>query len=264
MSRLVGTGLSVSIGAKQILDKTNIELNPGELLGLIGPNGAGKTTLLRTLAGLLEQSSGHTALDGKDLEQIPVDQRAREIAYLAQNGEAHWPIQVKRLVELGRTPHLSAWQHLGGNDKAVVRQVMEQTDTWGFKERIFSTLSGGERMRVLLARALAVEPRIILADEPVAALDLAHQIDVMELLRKHCEKGGSAMVVLHDLTLANHFCHRLQLLHNGQTLAVGQPSEVLTEENLREAYHIAPTHPGGSLSKAFNLLWHSTSNGADQ
>jgi len=259
MRRLVGTGLSVSLGEKRILNETSIHLDSGELLGLIGPNGAGKTTLLRTLAGLQRRERGKIELDGEELEQITPKLRTRRIAYLAQNGEAHWPVQVERLVELGRIPHLNAWQHPDGNDKAVVRRALEATDTWRFRERIFNTLSGGERMRVLLARVLAVEPEIILADEPVAALDPAHQFDVMELLSRHCKAGGAAVVVLHDLTLAGHFCHRLQLLHNGRTLAEGQPREVLTESNLEQAYQIVPTTPGGSLADAFTLAWRSTS-----
>jgi iron complex transport system ATP-binding protein len=260
MSRLQGQQLSIQIGGYSILDKADIDLAPGELLGLIGPNGAGKTTLLRALAGLLHISSGNVQLDGNDLPAMSATQRARKLAYLAQNGEAHWPIQVERLVELGRTPHLSAWQHLSGEDKAIVHQVMQASDTWGLRQRIFTTLSGGERMRVLLARALAVQPEIILADEPVAALDLAHQIDVMNLLLQHCEAGGSAIVVLHDLSLAAHYCHRLQLLQDGRTLAVGQPAEVLTQENLQQAYHIVPQDPDRPLADAYRLPWRSTNN----
>jgi iron complex transport system ATP-binding protein len=258
MSHLVGQQISVKINEISILDKTDIDLAPGELLGLIGPNGAGKTTLLRALAGLLDTSSGNVQFDGVDLAEMSAMQRAKKVAYLAQNGEVHWPVQVERLVELGRTPHLSAWQHLGGEDKEIVRQAMLASDTWDLRKRIYNTLSGGERMRVLLARALAVQPEIILADEPVAALDLAHQIDVMDLLRTHCDAGGSAVVVLHDLSLAAHYCHRLQLLDHGLTMAVGSPSEVLTAENLQQAYHIELHDPDRTLADAFRLQWRST------
>ncbi len=260
MSQLSGKQISVQIGEYSILDQTDIDLAPGELLGLIGPNGAGKTTLLRALAGLLQTTDGKIELDGVGLSEMSETECARRVAYLAQNGEVHWPVQVERLVELGRTPHLSAWQHLGGEDREVVRQAMLASDTWELRHRIYNTLSGGEQMRVLLARALAVRPEIILADEPVAALDLAHQIDVMDLLRDHCKAGGSAIVVLHDLNLAAHYCHRLQLLLNGCTLAEGMPQDVLTAENLQQAYHIVPHDPDRPLADAFRLPWRSTNN----
>ncbi|OOZ36055.1 ABC transporter ATP-binding protein [Solemya velesiana gill symbiont] len=254
MNRLMGTGLSMEIAQHKILQETDIQLAPGELLGLIGPNGAGKSTLLRGLAGLLDLSAGDVTLDERDLQSYHPDVRARKIAYLAQNGEAHWPIKVQRLVELGRTPHLSAWQRPGGTDEEIVHNAMRATDTWTLRDRIFSTLSGGERMRALIARALAVEPEIILADEPVAALDLAHQLDVMELLLDHCRAGGSAIVVLHDLPLAAHYCNRLQLLDKGRTIAVGVPSEVLTQENLHQVYNLVPRSESFS-SDIFTLPW---------
>ncbi|MES9936611.1 MAG: ABC transporter ATP-binding protein [Sedimenticola sp.] len=257
MNRLEGRGLRVEIARNAILQETDLRLAPGELLGLIGPNGAGKSTLLRGLAGLLEPTAGDIALDGEALQSYRPEIRARKIAYLAQNGETHWPIRVQRLVELGRTPHLSAWQRPDGRDKEIVQDVMRATDTWSLRERIFSTLSGGERMRALIARALAVEPEIILADEPVAALDMAHQLDVMELLLNHCSSGGSAIVVLHDLPLAAHYCHRLQLLHNGRTLAEGAPSEVLSEQNLARAYNLVPRGEGFSAD-TFRLPWATT------
>ncbi|MES9964842.1 MAG: ABC transporter ATP-binding protein [Candidatus Sedimenticola sp. 20ELBAFRAG] len=255
MSLLTGTGLSYEIARQPILQQTDIRLAPGELLGLIGPNGAGKSTLLKGLAGLLELTAGEISLGDKKLQDYRPELLARKIAYLAQNGEAHWPIRVQRLVELGRTPHLNAWQRLGGHDQEIVRNAMIATDTWELRERIFSTLSGGERMRALIARALTVEPDIILADEPVAALDMAHQLEVMELLRRHCQGGGSAIVVLHDLPLAAHYCHRLHLLHNGQTEAVGTPREVLTDEHLKQVYKLLPRNPDQPLSEAVTLPW---------
>ncbi|MEW7981834.1 MAG: ABC transporter ATP-binding protein [gamma proteobacterium symbiont of Phacoides pectinatus] len=255
MSLLKGSAVCVTLGDHPVLRGVDIELRSGELLGLIGPNGAGKSTLLRALAGLQVLHGGAVALDGVPLERSGPQLRARAMAYLAQNGEAHWPIEVERLVALGRTPHLTPWQRPGDKDRAAVLRALEQTDTLGLRERLFTTLSGGERMRVLLARALAVQPRVILADEPVAALDPAHQLEVMALLRAHCEGGGAALVVLHDLTLGGHFCHRLQLLHQGRALAEGRPDEVLTRENLERAYGITPTT--ANVIDAFRLNWRA-------
>ncbi|MEJ1437886.1 MAG: ABC transporter ATP-binding protein [Candidatus Sedimenticola sp. (ex Thyasira tokunagai)] len=258
MTTLIGENISVAFGGQPILQQTDIELKQGELLGLIGPNGAGKTTLLRILAGLLRQSSGRVTLDGDDLSRMDPVVRARQIAYLAQNGETHWPIEVERLVELGRTPHLGSWQHPSDKDRTIIIDVLKSTDTWGLRHRRFTTLSGGERMRVLIARALAVKPQILLADEPVAALDPAHQLDIMGLLQKHCRDGGSAVVVLHDLTLASHFCDRLQLLQEGKTVAVGSADSVLSEENLRKVYNLVANNSPDEVGRLFSLPWAST------
>ncbi|MCG8426153.1 MAG: ABC transporter ATP-binding protein [Chromatiales bacterium] len=254
MSLLQGNGISLALDGRAILDQVDITLQPGEMLGLIGPNGAGKSTLLKILIGLLSASAGEVRLDNQPLNSIPPNQRGRQIAYLAQEAAAHWPIQVERLVQLGRTPHLSSWQRLSGTDQQIVEQAMINTDVNSLRDRVFTTLSGGERMRVLLARALAVEPTILLADEPVAALDPAHQLEVMALFANHCQAGGSTIVVLHDLSLAAHFCDRLILLNKGQKVADDTPEAVLSEENLRQVYNIALRTPEDSGSP-LHLPW---------
>jgi iron complex transport system ATP-binding protein len=254
MTMLEANKVSFSAGEVSILHDIDLHLNPGELLGLVGPNGAGKSTLLRIITGLLKDYSGTIAINGTPFSAIPSRQRARQIAYLAQESIAHWPLRVERLVELGRIPHLDSWHKPGERDAAVIKKVMANTDVTFLRNRTFNTLSGGERMRVLLARALAVEPVILLADEPVAALDPAHQLDVMALLRNHCDQGGSAIVVLHDLSLAAHYCHRLQLLHKGRTYATGAPFEVLSAENLEQVYRIRMRRDEGHSESAF-LPW---------
>lgn len=229
--------LDFSRGERRILRQVDFSLEPGELLGLIGPNGAGKSTLLRILAGLLD-ASGEIRLQQRPLREITARERARIISYLPQKSSAHWPIAVERLVALGRLPHLGNCQRPGPQDQQRVKRVMEQTDTLQFRDRPFTTLSGGEQARVLLARALASDPSILLADEPVAALDPAHQLEIMQLLRDHCDQGGCAVVVLHDLALAANFCDQLQLLHQGQTLACGDPRQVLDSDNLETAFQL--------------------------
>ncbi len=255
MSLLQARGITLDIAGTSILNNVNLTLGNGELLGLIGPNGAGKSSLLRILAGLPGNASGSILLDGVELKKIKMKERARRIAYLAQDNSVHWPLLVERLVELGRLPHLDNWQQPSAKDLEVIDRVMQQTDVEQLRQRVFDTLSGGEAMRVLLARALAAEPSILLADEPVAALDPAHQLDVMALLQEHCDSGGSAVVVLHDLALASHYCHRLQLLSGGRTLAAGTPNEVLTEEILKKVYGIS-LRPGFDNPKdAITLPW---------
>jgi len=255
MKQLHAEQLSVSLGGQQILQSLSFNLQRGEMLGLIGPNGAGKTTLLRLLAGLLKPNSGTITLDGHPYTKLSLQLRARKIAYLAQSGTAHWPMSVERIVALGRLPHLSDWQKPGDNDKQIIQRVMAQTDLRGFEQRQFNTLSGGERARVLLARALAAEPKILLADEPVAALDLAHQLQMMTLLKQFCNQGGAVVVVLHDLRLAAHYCHRLQLLTHGNELANGTPAEVLSEQHIAEAFGIRVSEGSDPIATAFTLPW---------
>ncbi|VAX08655.1 hypothetical protein MNBD_GAMMA26-2076 [hydrothermal vent metagenome] len=255
MNRLHAKQLSVSLGGNQILKSLSFELQQGEMLGLIGPNGAGKTTLLRLLAGLLKPDAGDITLDDVSYAKLSPQLRAKKMAYLAQSGTAHWPMTVERIVALGRLPHLSDWQKPGNKDKQIINKVVAQTDLCGFEQRQFNTLSGGERARVLLARALAAEPEIMLADEPVAALDLAHQLEIMTLLKQFCSQGGAVVVVLHDLRLAAHYCHRLQFLTNGSELANGTPGEVLSAHNMEQAFGIRVREETGSITTAFTLPW---------
>ena len=187
---LSAEGLCFFRGDQVILDEVDLELGRGEMLGLIGPNGAGKSTLLRLLAGVLTPDAGRITLDGRPFDILSRRERARRIAYLPQLNRVAWPLSVERLVELGRLPHLEPWQHPGPDDRAIIERVIVQTDLLALRQRAFDTLSGGEQARVLLARALVTEPDILLADEPVAALDPAHQLDVMELLGTIATRGS--------------------------------------------------------------------------
>jgi iron complex transport system ATP-binding protein len=254
MSLLIGKGLCVTRGQRPILKGVDITVQPGEMLGLIGPNGAGKSTLLRLLAGVMTPDTGKLSLDGTPMESVPRSVRAKRIAYLPQLSEIAWPMSVERIIELGRIPHLEPWQDPGEEDRAVIDQVIGQTDLLAFRNRAFNTLSGGEQARVLLARAMVTQADILLADEPVSALDPAHQLDVMNLLRLHCERGHSVIVVLHDLSLAAHFCQRLQLIHQGLNLAEGDADTVLSKSCLREAYKIELI-PSTSVEKPIGLSW---------
>ena len=225
----------VRLGGRVVLDGVSIAARDGETLGLIGPNASGKTTLMRVLAGLV-------APDGGTL--FAIENRPRYIAYLEQNAAVHWPLAVRRVVALGRLPHLGPFQRPGVADARAIDDAMAQADVAGLADRPVTELSAGEKARVFLARALATEPRVILADEPVASLDPYHQIQVMELLRGHAARGA-VIAVLHDLTLAARFCDRLVLLHGGKVAAEGTPGDVLTPDNVARVYSVTATFGDG-------------------
>jgi iron complex transport system ATP-binding protein len=235
---LQATGLHVTLGRAGVLDGVDLGVEAGQIVGLLGPNGAGKTTLLRALAGLQPLAAGAVTLDGQPLSEIDAKARARLLAYLPQNGECHWAVSVETLVATGRLPHQRAWAHPGERDRAAVRRAMEACNVEGFARRRIGQLSGGERARVLLARALAVEPRLLLADEPVAGLDPAHQLDVMESFARLKADGVAVVIVVHDLSLAARYCDRLVLLHGGRVMAEGAAEAVLTPANLARGYGI--------------------------
>ncbi|MCU7813884.1 MAG: ABC transporter ATP-binding protein [Candidatus Thiodiazotropha sp. (ex Rostrolucina anterorostrata)] len=259
MNLLSGQALCFSCDAQSILDDVDITLAGGEMLGLIGPNGAGKSTLLRLLAGVITADKGVLSLEGKPISTVTPRERARRIAYLPQLSEIAWPMSVERLVALGRIPHLEPWQHPGPYDTEIIERVIAETDLLPYRDRPFNTLSGGEQARVVLARAMVSEPDILLADEPVSALDPAHQLDVMTLLSKHCEAGHSVIVVLHDLNLAAHFCKKLKLLYQGRTLAEGDTNQVLTPQNLEKAYAIEMNPSADRSPTRFHLPWRRIS-----
>ena len=223
-----------------VLQDVDLELRKGEVLGLIGPNGAGKSTFLKAIIGEIKPESGSVNILGEKKDHV-----AKKVAYLPQGQVIHWPLTVKRLVSLGRIPHLMPWEQLGPGDEKAIAQAMEDTDVAHLKDRFVDHLAGGERNLVLLARALATQPSVLLADEPVQGLDPAHGLQVMDLLSRFANSERGAIVVLHDLTLAARFCHRLVLLHQGKVLASGRPEEVLSPENLKKSYHIEAKYGTG-------------------
>ena len=238
MSTLAGHGIGVSLGGRRVLEDVDLGVGSGEVVGLLGPNGAGKSTLLRVLAGVLEAHSGEITLDGQRVDAIAPSELARRIAFLPQGGECHWPMAVEQVVALGRVPHRRPWAPMSSHDWACVAQAMHTTDVEQFSDRSVGALSVGERARVLVARAVAGEPHILLADEPVAGLDPAHQMEVMAMLERMAGDGAAVIVVLHDLTLAVRHCSRLALLGAGRLVASGDAGTVLSTEHLRDCFGI--------------------------
>ena len=248
MSLLSASGLNYSIDSIAILRDIDFRLEAGELVGLIGPNGAGKSSLLRLLTGITAPDNGEVRLDSTPLQQVSARQRARDLGYLVQGAQAYWPFSVEKVVGLGRIPYQQWWQRDSVEDRQKIEQALAQTETLAYRNRIVTTLSGGEQTLVMLARILATENRLILADEPVAALDPYHQLHVMEILREHARGRRAAVVVLHDLSLAARYCDRLYLLSHGKLECAGPVAEVLTNDNIARVYGVDSQieyRPGG-------------------
>lgn len=232
--------LDVRYGSRAALAVTTVRLEPGELVALVGPNGAGKSSLLKALAGVVP-SGGRVAWRGCDLAPLAPLERGRTIAYLPQNPVAHWPMLVRDLVALGRLPHRRLGEDESEADRKAITTALRAVGVDAFAERSVATLSGGERARALLARALAVDAPVLLADEPIASLDPYHQLQVMSQLRACAtpDTGRLVIAALHDLTLAARFCTRVLLLHAGLVVGDGPPREVLSPAALQRYYRVA-------------------------
>jgi iron complex transport system ATP-binding protein len=228
--------VSVKLGGRRVVESVSADL-AGGVIGLIGPNGAGKSTLVRAVAGLIP-SEGAILVDGTAVTALPLRERARRIAYLPQGQSVHWPLTVERLVALGRLPHLAPFARPGDGDAEAIEQALTRTELLDLRNRPIDELSGGERARALLARALAVGAPLLLADEPLAALDPAHQIEVMALLHAEAARGATVIAVLHDLTIAARWCDRLLLIDRGRLVADGAPRDVLTAARIRSVYNV--------------------------
>ena len=237
MVSLVAENVSIALGRRLVVRGISARLEGGALVGVLGPNGAGKSTLVRGLLGLLP-ATGRVLLDSQPIGGMARGEVARRIAYLPQGQALHWPLSVERLVALGRLPHLAPFSRVGAADHAAVERAMALAEVEHLAERTATELSGGERARVLLARALAVEAPGLVADEPLASLDPEHQLHGMELLRAKADAGGLVLAVLHDLGLARRFCDRILVLADGVLLADGAPADVLTPELLADVYHV--------------------------
>ncbi|MGI6246749.1 MAG: ABC transporter ATP-binding protein [Pseudochelatococcus sp.] len=227
--------LHVSLDGATVLKGIDLMLGRGRLIGLIGPNGAGKSTLLRAVAGLVPASSGTVRIDGEPVSAIAPQRRARLLAYLPQTGPAHWNLSAEALVRLGRLPHRAGPRQ----DEEAIARAFAATGTAHLRRRDVDTLSGGERARVLLARALAVEAPVLLADEPAAGLDPRQQLLVLGMLRRKAAEGALVIAVLHDLALAGRFCDRLVLMREGALLADGPSGSVLSDASIAAAFQVS-------------------------
>ncbi len=235
---LVFENVGVRFGAREILRGVNLELARGEMLALVGPNGSGKTTLVRVASRVLTASTGRIRVAGRTVSDYSQRELARELAVVPQDAPIAFPFRAGEVVLMGRSPHLGPLGFETAADIEIAREAMAQLGIEALAERSVLELSGGERKLVLVARALAQDARVLLLDEPTAHLDLRHGIIVLDRVREFVRKGGCALVVSHDLTLAARGCDRVALLESGGLVATGTPAEVLTREHLRSTFGI--------------------------
>lgn len=230
--------ISFRAGGRLLVDGVSLALTPGRLVGLIGPNGAGKSTLLRLLSGLLSPEAGAVCLEGSSLSELAPEQIARRLARVPQTPPGELDFTVLEVALMGRYALSPGWQESAA-DRSLALNALAQTGTAHLADRLYSTLSGGERQRVIVARALVQEPRVLLLDEPTASLDLQHQIEVLEVVRRlTAERGLASIAAIHDLTLAARYCDELMMIHGGKVAAAGRPDEVLTAESLRQVFGV--------------------------
>lgn len=243
--------LCVKLGGTAVLDAITASFRPGRITAICGPNGAGKSTLLSALAGLLpnaagSNSGGGVSLDRVSLAQLPAKARARAIGYLPQSSQVAWDVSVEALVALGRLPH-------GDRGAEQVSAAMAATDIAPLAKRPVSSLSGGEKARALLARVLAGEPRFILADEPLAALDLRHQLAILAQLRDAAEKGAGVVLVLHDLPLAMNHADEVLVLKGGRAHKKGPPEAALSAEVIQQVWSVPARWLGEPGAQALSI-----------
>lgn len=244
---LEAKGLGFRAGDRWLLRDVSFRVRPGQCWVVAGANGAGKSTLLRLLSGACPPHEGRVLLEGKPLADCPPRALARVRAFLAQERNTVFPFTVYEMALMGRIPWQEGWS-LRPRDEAIARRALERTGMAPFARRAYSSLSGGERSRVDMARVSAQEPRLLLLDEPTNHLDTRHQFDLMDRCREHAADGGAVIAVLHDLNLAARHADRILLLHRGRTAAVGTPDEVLTEDNMRRYFCLDCViwrHPAG-------------------
>ena len=255
--------LHYEVDAATLLEGVSLRADKGQLVGLIGPNGSGKSTFLKAISGQIRSQGGTVSLDGNDIRTLSARQVAASLALVPQIAPYTYGFTSLELVLMGRYPHLGRFQMEGKEDDRIARNAMRLTETEPFAERTLDTMSGGERQRVFVSRALAQGPRVLLLDEPTANLDVLHQIKVFELVRRLVDSGLTAVAAIHDLNLAARYSDRLVLLSGGRMLAEGPVEAVLTPEIIRVAFGVESAVYREPATGALAVSVVGPANGAD-
>ena len=237
-------------GGDEVLKAVSLEAKKGACLGIVGPNGSGKTTLLKCLSRAVDTPHGSVFLDSKDVANIPRRDIARKIAVVPQDSSFGFDFTAQEVVAMGRYPHLGRFEFESPKSGEIVRKAMDRTKTWVLRNHPVNQLSGGERQRVIIARALAQEPRVLLLDEPTKDLDIRHSFDILNLIeRMNREEKITVIGVFHDLNLCARYCKKVAILKDGKILAQGETRHVLTPANIRRAFGVRSevTERGGRV-----------------
>ena len=222
-----------------VIEGLEMEIKAGSFLGLLGPNGSGKTTLLKLLSGILVPQKGTVYLNGREVSKIPAQERAKLLGVVPQESHFDFPFSLQEVVAMGRYPYLDWWGRLSSKDRQKIDEALHLTGLFAIKDNMITNLSGGEKQRGIIARALAQEPLILLLDEPVSNLDIRYQQEIFELLNAlNREKGITIIIISHDLNLAAQYCTSLALLGKGLLKAYGAPQKVLNEKLIEEVYGV--------------------------
>ncbi|WP_445474675.1 heme ABC transporter ATP-binding protein [Methanococcoides methylutens] len=228
--------ITVSYGTRQILNKVGLHAEQGQFVGIIGPNGSGKTTLVKTINRIIRPDSGSITIGGRNVENMDSIEIAKNIAMVSQVISINFEFTVEDVVLMGRTPYIKgAETH---EDMKIVQDAMKKTKIIHLKDRFVTQLSGGELQKVIIARALAQNPKILLLDEPTSHLDITNQIDILNLVKDASRRGMLVIAVMHDLNLAAYYCDKIYLLRDGDVISSGTPEEVLTPSNIKTTYNI--------------------------
>ena len=234
---IIASGISVSLGGRDIIHKADIKIAKSEITILIGPNGAGKSTLMKALLGLVESGGDRVTFDGIKRHDITLTQLAVQIGYLGQNTKPEWNMNVEDLVSLGRLPHQELGISSKSQDQAAINAALNALEIQHLRKRKIEAISGGELALVLLARVLAGKPKYVFADEPLNHLDVAHQIQLIKALQVFCKNGGGVFAIVHDLTMAARLGNKFALMANGKIVANGD-RQVLNTQNLSEIFGV--------------------------
>lgn len=235
MSTLQVEAVCWGVAGRAIVDQVTMTVQKGEFVGLVGPNGSGKSSLLRTIYRVLAPTAGRITLDGANVWQMETRRAAQHTAVVAQERASDFDFTVEEMVMMGRTPHKGMFDHDTAEDYALIAHCLRQVKMTEFRNRRFQTLSGGEKQRVLMARALAQQPQFLVLDEPTNHLDIRYQLELLSLVK---QLGVTTIAALHDLNLAAQYCDRIFMLHEGCVVAFGTPAEVLQPERIREVYQV--------------------------
>jgi iron complex transport system ATP-binding protein len=230
--------INFSYGEKPVLQNISFTLQKGDFMAVVGPNGCGKTTLLHNISGSLPPAAGAIFVDEQDISSLSAKQLSQKMAFVSQSEQINFDFTVQEVAAMGRLPHLPFWGGEKEKDAQIVRQCLQMTNTRQLKDRFITGLSGGERQRVFIARALVQQPQLLLLDEPTSNLDIQHQLELMEILRRLNNNGMTVLAALHDLNLALRFANKALLLSSGQVIACGEPQHVLSVHNIKRIYGV--------------------------